>query len=60
MLILSVVGMFFFLSGLQDMFYMADSYVAGSDGRFLWMLVKVAFGTALLITITRRPKAPAP
>ena len=60
LLAVSVVGMFFLLSGLRDMFYMADSYVAGSGGRFLWMLIKVAFGTVLLVSITRRQKAPAP
>jgi hypothetical protein len=60
LLAVSVVGMFFLLSGLRDMFYMADSYAAGSGGRFLWMLIKVAFGTVLLVSITRRQKAPAP
>ena len=59
LLVLSVIGMACLLSGLQDMFYMADSYVAASGGRFLGMLIKVTFGAALLVSILRMRKAPA-
>ena len=57
LLVLSVVGLFCLLSGFQDIFFMADSYVAGSDGRFLWMLVKMAIGIAIMATVLKQQKA---
>jgi hypothetical protein len=57
-LALLVVGAGSLIVGLKEMVIMADSYVAGSDGRFLWMLAKVSFGALLLAFILVQPKTP--